>query len=59
MKHSHASMECSDIKACVIIMLSGGEKKFTSIRVKCATLKVALMAAVLSLNTLLINIYTP
>lgn len=33
----YVSMECSDIKACAIIMLSG-KKKFTSIRVKCAPL---------------------
>lgn len=38
MKHFQASEESCDIKACLIIMLSRGERQFTSIRVKCVAL---------------------
>lgn len=39
MKHSQASEECSDIKACLITYKRGDKKKFTSIRAKRAALE--------------------
>lgn len=53
MKHSQASAECSDIKACVIIMLSGEKKTSSHPSGRAMPLsKVALMAAILCLLTL-------
>lgn len=63
MKHFQASTKCSDIKARVIIMLSavggvwGDEEVHIHQNEMCCS-RVALMAAIRSPNTLLINIYT-